>query len=50
MVDTEGSVAIVSTRKNGQRGEDKKVDLVIGELRRYKCEGGWFKRDKVVWL
>ena len=33
MVDTEGSVTIASTRKNGQRGEDKKVDLVVGELR-----------------
>ena len=47
MVDTEGSIAIASTctRKNGQREENRKVDLVVGELR-----GGWFAGDKVVWL
>ena len=38
MVDTEGSVAIASTRKNGQRGEDRKVDMVVGELRRYNVK------------
>ena len=51
MVDTKGSVAIASTRMNGQRGEDTKVDLVVEELRRYNVkvaglqETKWFGCD-----
>ena len=31
MVDTEGSVAIACRRQDGQRGEDRKVDLSEGD-------------------
>ena len=50
IVDTERSVAIASTRKNGQRG-DRKVDLVVGKLRTYNVkvaglqETKWFGCD-----
>ena len=46
MVDTEGSVAIASTMKNGQRGEDRKVDLVVGELRRYNVKVAGLQETK----
>ena len=38
MVDTEGSVAIASRRQDGQRGEERKVDLVVRELKRYNVK------------
>ena len=34
MVDTEGCVEIASRRHDGQRGEDRKVYLVVGDLKR----------------
>ena len=34
MVDTEGSIEVAS-QTNGKRGEDRKVDQVVGELARY---------------
>ena len=58
MVDTEGSVVIASTRKNGQRREDRKLDLVVGELRRYNVSVAglqekiysWSSRNVSAWL
>ena len=34
MVDTEGTVAIASRRQNGLRGEERKVDLIVSEIKR----------------
>lgn len=34
MVDTEGTVATASKRQDGQTGEERKVDLVVPELKR----------------
>ena len=51
MVDTEGSLAIASRRQDGQRGEDRKVDLVVREMKRYNVkvaglqETKWFGCD-----
>ncbi len=45
MIDTEGSVAIACTRQDSQRGEDRKVDLRVGEMKRYNVrlqETKWF--------
>ena len=36
MVDTEGPVEIASSR--GDRGKDRKVDLIVGEMRRYNVK------------
>ena len=35
MVDTEGPVEIASQRADSHRGEDRKVNLIVNELRRY---------------
>ena len=35
MVDTEGPVKIASQRADSHRGEDRKVNLIVNELRRY---------------
>ena len=51
MVDTEGPVAILLVQGRMDRGEDRKVDLVVGELRRYNVkvaglqETKWFGCD-----
>ena len=50
MVDTIGSLAIASRRHDGQRGKDRKVDLVVKELKRYNVKAGlqetkWFRCD-----
>ena len=34
MVDTKGTVAIASRRQNGLRGEERKVDLIVREIKR----------------
>ena len=36
VVDAVGSLAIASRKQNGQRAEDRKVDMVVRELKRYK--------------
>ena len=49
MVDTEGPVELVSSR--GDRGEDRKVDLIMREMRRYNVkvtalqETTWFRSE-----
>ena len=51
MVDTEGTVAIASRRQDGVRGEERKVDLIVREMKRYKVkvvglqETKWFGCD-----
>lgn len=51
MVDTEGTVAIASRRQDGQRGEERKVDLIVREMKRYNVkvvglqETKWFGCD-----
>ena len=51
MVDTEGKVAIASRRQDGLRGEERKVDLIVREIKRYKVkvvglqETKWFGCD-----
>jgi len=35
MIDIEGCVEIASKWQDGQRGEEQKVDLVVGELKKY---------------
>lgn len=51
MVDTEGPVEIASQRADSHRGEDRKVDLVVNELKRYDVkvaalqETKWFGCD-----
>ena len=35
MVDIEGTVAIASRRQDEQRGEERKVDLIVREMKRY---------------
>ena len=48
MVDTEGPIAIASRRQNGQRGEDRKVDLIVRKMKWYSVkivgsqEAKWF--------
>ena len=46
MVDTEGSVAIASRRQDGQRGEERKVDLVVRELKRYNVKVAGLQETK----
>lgn len=46
MVDTEGCVEIASRRQDGQRGEERKVDLVVGELKRYKVKVAGLQETK----
>ena len=51
VVDAVGLLAIASRKQNGQRGEDRKVDLVVRELKRYNVkvaglqETKWFECD-----
>ena len=35
IVDTEGSIAIASRRQDSHRGEERNVDLIVREMRRY---------------
>jgi len=46
MVDTEGPVEVESQRSNGWRGEDRKVNQILLELRRYNNVSA---RAKMVW-
>ena len=46
MVDTEGSVTIASRRQDGQRGEERKVDLVVRELKRYNVKVAGLQETK----
>ena len=50
MVDTEGYVEIANGHQDGQR-EERKVDLIVDELERYKLEykSGWVTRSQMVW-
>ena len=51
MVDTEGTAAIAGRRQDGQRGEERKVDLIVRETKRYNVnvvglqETKWFGCD-----
>ena len=51
MVDTQGMEAIASRRQDGQRGEERKVDLIVREMKRYNVkvaglqETKWFGCD-----
>ena len=51
VLDAVGSLAIASRKQNGQRGEDRQVDMVVRELKRYNVkvadlqETKWFKCD-----
>ena len=48
MVDTEGPIEVAS--REGQRGEDRKVDLIDVELKRYDVKvAGCIAGNKVVW-
>ena len=48
MVDTKGTLEVASQRTYGQRGEERKIDLIVDELRRYNVrvaalqETKWF--------
>ena len=46
MNDTVGCIEITSRRQDGQRGEDRKVDLIVDELRRYKIKVAWLQETK----
>ena len=35
MVDTDGPVEVASLKVDGQRGEQRKVDLVVNEMKKY---------------
>ena len=35
MVDTDGPVEVASAKVDGQRGEQRKVDLIVNEMKRY---------------
>ena len=45
MVDTEGPIEVASQQNYGQRGEDRTIDQIVLELRRYNVSvgalGGW---------
>ena len=49
MVDIDGSVEVASVRADGQRGEQRKVDLIVQEMKRYDVkmaalqETKWFR-------
>ena len=49
MVDIDGSVEVASVRAGGQRGEQRKVDLIVQEMKRYDVkmaalqETKWFR-------
>ena len=45
MVDTEGCIEVAS-QTNGKRGEDRKVDQVVGELARYDVVVGALQETK----
>ena len=51
MVDTEGPIEIASRRQDKRRGEDRKVDWIVRELKRYNVkvaglqETKWFGND-----
>ena len=53
MVDTEGPVEIASSRVD--KGEDRKVDLIMREMRRYNVkvtalhETKWFGSEVIEW-
>ena len=50
-IDIEGTVAIASGRQDGQRGEERKVDLIVREMKRHNVkvvglqETKWFGCD-----
>jgi len=46
MVDTEGPVEVASQRSGGQRGEDRKIDQIVLELRRYNVSVGALQETK----
>ena len=63
MVDTEGSIEEANLQTHGHRGEDRKVDLIVNELKRYNVttavlqETKWFgseiyqvNRNVVIWM
>ena len=35
MMDTDGPVEVASVKLDGQRGEQRKVDLIMNEMKRY---------------
>ena len=35
MMDTDGPVEVASAKVDGQRGEQRKVDLIVNEMKRY---------------
>ena len=49
MIDTVGCIEIPSRQQDGQRGEDRKVDLIVDELRRYKIKVAGLQETKMVW-
>ena len=48
MVDTEGPIEIASQRADGQRGESKKVDQIVEEMKRYNVKVAALQETK--WL
>ena len=46
MVDVTGPIEIAAQRPGGQRGEDRKIDLIIHELARYKVSVGALQETK----
>ena len=45
MVDTEGPVEVASQRNDCQRGEDRKIDQIVLELRRYNVSVGTLQEN-----
>ena len=46
IIDTIGCIEIASGRQDGQKGEDRKVDLIVDELRRYKIKVAGLQETK----
>ncbi len=46
MIDTAGPIAIASRRQAGQRVEDRKVDLVVREMKRYNVRVAGLQETK----
>ena len=48
-MDTDGPVEVASAKTDGQRGEQRKVDLIVNEMKRYGVKVDALQETKWLW-
>ena len=46
MMDTDGQVEVASVKADGQRGKQRKVDLIMNEMKRYGMKVAALQKTK----